>query len=128
MSSRNSSLRRRGNKREVVFDAEARASHLRGFSERKRQRRAYGLASQRVKDRKAKIEQRREEKKEEMRKVEEKERQKEELLEEQYLQQQMVIKQQRRQHVLREEDSDESETSSDSDDDSETKCNKRARK
>lgn len=73
------SLIQRGSKREVIFDPEARKAHLRGFSERKRQRRAYGLAMQQVKDRNAKIEQRAKEKKDELARVEEAERQKEEL-------------------------------------------------
>lgn len=68
---------KRGNKREVVFDPEAREAHLRGFSERKRQRRAFGLAMQKVKDRKAKIGQRASEKKDELERVEEAEQQKE---------------------------------------------------
>ena len=73
---------RRGNgKREVIFDPEARREHLRGFSERKRQRRAFGLAMQKVKDRKLKIEQRASMKKSELERVEEAERQKEELME-----------------------------------------------
>ena len=76
------SMIKRGSKWEVVFDAEARKAHLRGFSERKRQRRAFGLAMQKVKDRKAKIEQRAAEKKDELQRVEEAERQKEELMEE----------------------------------------------
>ena len=71
------SMIKRGNKREVVFDAEARKAHLRGFSERKRERRAFGLAMQKVKDRKAKIEQRASEKKDELQRVEEAEQQKE---------------------------------------------------
>ncbi|VEU39724.1 unnamed protein product [Pseudo-nitzschia multistriata] len=71
------SMIRKGNKREVVFDPEARRSHLRGFSERKRQRRAYGLAMQKVKDRKSKIEQRASEKKDVLERVEEAEKQKE---------------------------------------------------
>lgn len=73
-------MRRRGQKREVVFDPEARKAHLRGFSERKRQRRAYGLAMQKVKDRKAKIEERAQMKKEDLERVEQAEQQKEQLL------------------------------------------------
>ena len=45
--------------KELVFDPEARREHLRGFSERKRQRRAFGLAMQKVKDRNGKLEARR---------------------------------------------------------------------
>jgi ribosomal RNA-processing protein 17 len=76
------SMLKRGNKKEVVFDPEARRDHLRGFSDRKRQRRAFGLAMQKVKDRKSKIEQRAAEKKDEIQKIEVLERQKDELLEE----------------------------------------------
>jgi len=76
------SMIKRGSKREVVFDPEARKDHLRGFSERKRQRRAFGLAMQKVKDRKAKIEQRASEKKHELERVEEAEQQKEQWMEE----------------------------------------------
>ena len=76
------SMIKRGNKKEVVFDPEARRDHLRGFSDRKRQRRAFGLAMQKVKDRKGKIEQRAAEKKDEIQKIEVLERQKDELLEE----------------------------------------------
>jgi ribosomal RNA-processing protein 17 len=76
------SMIKRGNKREVVFDPEARKSHLRGFSERKRQRRAFGLAMQKVKDRQAKIEQRASEKKDELERVEEAEQQKEQWMNE----------------------------------------------
>mmetsp|Transcript_32202 Transcript_32202/g.53876 ORF Transcript_32202/g.53876 Transcript_32202/m.53876 type:complete len:271 (+) Transcript_32202:96-908(+) len=77
-----SSMRKQGGKREVVFDPEARKAYLRGFSERKRERRAFGLAMQKVKDRKAKIEQRAQEKKDELERVKQAEQQKEELLEE----------------------------------------------
>eukprot|EP00535_Pseudo-nitzschia_heimii_P009479 CAMPEP_0197185364 /NCGR_PEP_ID=MMETSP1423-20130617/11808_1 /TAXON_ID=476441 /ORGANISM="Pseudo-nitzschia heimii, Strain UNC1101" /LENGTH=249 /DNA_ID=CAMNT_0042636403 /DNA_START=169 /DNA_END=917 /DNA_ORIENTATION=+ len=72
-----SSMIKRGNKREVVFDPEARKAHLRGFSERKRERRAFGLAMQKVKERKARIEQRASEKKDELQRVVEAEQQKE---------------------------------------------------
>jgi hypothetical protein len=42
----------------IEFDATARYQHLTGFSERKRARRAYGLAQQKIKDRKSKLEHR----------------------------------------------------------------------
>lgn len=77
--------KKRARKHEVVFDPDARKDHLRGFSERKRERRAFGLAMQKVKDRKAKIQQRKQDKKDEMERVEEAERQKEVSLEEQLL-------------------------------------------
>jgi ribosomal RNA-processing protein 17 len=63
-------------KREIVFDPEARKEYLRGFSDRKKQRRAYGLAMQKVKDRKEKLEQRKQNKKDELQRVEEAEQQK----------------------------------------------------
>jgi ribosomal RNA-processing protein 17 len=77
-----SSMRKRGSKREVIFDPEARREYLRGASERKRQRRAFGLAMQKVKDRQAKIDQRAEQKKEVLQQIEQAEQQKEQLLEE----------------------------------------------
>lgn len=67
-------------KREVIFDPEARKQYLRGFSERKKQRRAYGLAIQKVKDRKAKLQERREGKQVELERIERAEEQKKELL------------------------------------------------
>mmetsp|Transcript_14434 Transcript_14434/g.23871 ORF Transcript_14434/g.23871 Transcript_14434/m.23871 type:complete len:250 (-) Transcript_14434:29-778(-) len=67
---------------EIVFDPEERRKYLRGFSERKRERRAYGLAIQKVKDRKAKLEDRREQKKCELERIEEAELQKITLLKE----------------------------------------------
>lgn len=82
-----SSNKKRGRKLEIVFDPDARRAHLRGFSERKRQRRAYGLAMQKVKDRKAKIDQRKQEKKDDLERVQEAEKQKEILLEEELLNQ-----------------------------------------
>ena len=72
---------KKNQKREVVFDPEARKAYLRGFSERKRQRRAYGLAMQKVKDRKEKIEQRSENKKDVEERVREAEQQKETAME-----------------------------------------------
>jgi len=65
----------------ISFNPEARREYLRGFSERKRQRRAFGLAMQKVKDRKAKLEDRREQRKEQLERVEEAEQQKRSLLE-----------------------------------------------
>ena len=63
-------------KKEIVFDADARRAYLRGFSERKKQRRTYGLAMQKVKDRKAKLDERKEARKEDLKRVEEAEQQK----------------------------------------------------
>jgi Nucleolar protein 12 (25kDa) len=42
----------------IGFDPDARNEYLTGFSERKRQRRCYGLAMQKVKDRKSRLDQR----------------------------------------------------------------------
>lgn len=63
-------------KLEIKFDPEARREFLTGASSRKKDRRAYGLAMQKVKDRRAKIEQRREEKKALLEQIEEAERRK----------------------------------------------------
>ena len=63
--------------KEIVFDPEARRDYLRGFSERKKQKRAYGLAMQKVKDRKAKLESRKELRAAELEQIEEAERLKE---------------------------------------------------
>lgn len=67
--------------KELVFDPEARRQYLTGFSERKRQRRAYGLAMQKVKDRKAKLEARADIRKAKREQVEEAERLKEKIRE-----------------------------------------------
>jgi ribosomal RNA-processing protein 17 len=67
-------------KLEVNFDSDARKQYLRGFSERKKQRRAYGLAMQKVKDRKTKLQERREAKQVELERIEQAEEQKKELL------------------------------------------------
>jgi hypothetical protein len=61
-------------KLEIKFDPEARKTFLTGASARKQEKRAYGLAMQKVKDRRAKIDQRREEKKAMIEKIEEAER------------------------------------------------------
>jgi len=67
-------------KREVTFDPEARRQYLQGFSERKRQRRAYGLAMQKVKDRRSKLEEKKETKQADLERIEQAESQKKELL------------------------------------------------
>lgn len=69
-------------KKEIVFDPEEREKYLRGFSDRKRERRAYGLAMQKIKDRKAKLEDRKTQKESELEQIEEAERQKKKLLKE----------------------------------------------
>mmetsp|Transcript_9901 Transcript_9901/g.18617 ORF Transcript_9901/g.18617 Transcript_9901/m.18617 type:complete len:274 (+) Transcript_9901:163-984(+) len=61
-------------KLEIKFDPEARKKYLTGLSSRKKERRAYGLAMQKVKDRRAKIEQRKEERQALMDQIEEAER------------------------------------------------------
>ena len=63
--------------KEIVFDPDARRDYLRGFSERKKQRRAYGLAMQKVKDRKEKLESRKDRRLGMLEQVEEAEKQKE---------------------------------------------------
>ena len=65
---------------EIVFDPEARKEYLKGFSERKRNRRAYGLAMQKVKDRKTKLEQRADQKQAVKEQIEQAEKQKESIL------------------------------------------------
>jgi ribosomal RNA-processing protein 17 len=66
----------------IVFDPEARKEYLQGFSKRKGERRAYGLAMQKMKDRKARLEQRAELKRAEREQVEQAEKQKESEIEE----------------------------------------------
>ncbi|KAL7552360.1 hypothetical protein ACHAWF_015657 [Thalassiosira exigua] len=64
---------RRRKKVEISFDAADRRDYLTGFSSRKKERRAFGLAMQKVKDRKAKLEDRRDQreaKREEMEDIE----------------------------------------------------------
>jgi ribosomal RNA-processing protein 17 len=67
-------------KKEITFDEDARKEFLTGFSERKRQRRAFGLAMQKVKDRQAKLEERKEAKDALLERVEEAEQAKEVLV------------------------------------------------
>lgn len=67
-------------KKEIVFNEDARKEFLTGFSERKRQRRAFGLAMQKVKDRQAKLEERKEAKDALLERVEEAEQAKEVLV------------------------------------------------
>ena len=67
-------FRQRGRVKEIVFDPEARKEYLTGFSARKQQRRAFGLAMQKVKDRKAKLEQRKDLREAALERVEEAER------------------------------------------------------
>eukprot|EP00977_Amphora_coffeiformis_P020017 scaffold7805_cov153-Amphora_coffeaeformis.AAC.1 len=66
---------------EITFDPEARRNYLRGFSERKKQRRAYGLAMQKVKDRNERLNDRKERKASLMEQIEQSEKAKQELLE-----------------------------------------------
>lgn len=63
-------------KLEIKFDPEKRKEYLTGASTRKEERRAYGLAMQKVKNRQAKIEDRREEKRAQMERIEEAEKMK----------------------------------------------------
>lgn len=75
-STSNSGKRPKHQKLEIKFDPEARRQYLTGLSARKKERRAFGLAMQKVKDRRAKLEQRREEKKALMDQIQEAERMK----------------------------------------------------
>jgi len=75
-------MKRKNRGKDIVFDPEERRNYLRGFSERKQQRRAFGLAMQKVKDRTAKLEDRKEHRKSELERIEEAERQKRTLLDE----------------------------------------------
>ena len=62
-------------KLEIKFDAKARREFLNGFSSRKQKRRTFGLAMQKVKDRKTKLEQRKELRQAQLEKLEELEEQ-----------------------------------------------------
>ncbi|GAX18526.1 hypothetical protein FisN_10Hu274 [Fistulifera solaris] len=68
-------------KTEITFDPESRKDYLQGFSQRKQQRRAFGLAMQKVKDRKAKLEKRAERKDALQEQMEQAEQQKAQVLE-----------------------------------------------
>lgn len=65
----------------ITFDPQARSAFLTGFSARKQQRRMFGLAMQKVKDRKARLEQRAARKSAEKEQVEQSEKQREQILE-----------------------------------------------
>ena len=69
-------------KKEITFDPDARKEFLCGFSDRKRQRRAFGLAMQKVKDRQVKLEERKETRSAVLERVEEAERAKEVMVQE----------------------------------------------
>jgi hypothetical protein len=73
---RSNMLGKRGRGAPIVFDPEARTEYLQGFSTRKKERRAYGLAMQKVKDRKARLESRGEIRTAMREQVEEREKQK----------------------------------------------------
>lgn len=66
----------RKRKLELTFDPESRRQYLTGFSTRKKERRAFGLAMQKVKDRQSKLEERKDARKARMEQVREMERQK----------------------------------------------------
>jgi hypothetical protein len=65
----------------IAFDAAARQEHLRGFSARKQQRRAYGLAMQAVKDRAGRVAERQERREVDRERIAQAEQAKEEWLE-----------------------------------------------
>lgn len=81
LEEKKSTMSKKRNRTEIVFDPDARKQYLQGFSERKRQRRAFGLAMQKVKDRKARLDQRAERKKAVKEQIEQAEQQKEQILE-----------------------------------------------
>eukprot|EP00574_Skeletonema_japonicum_P009998 CAMPEP_0201718988 /NCGR_PEP_ID=MMETSP0593-20130828/4351_1 /ASSEMBLY_ACC=CAM_ASM_000672 /TAXON_ID=267983 /ORGANISM="Skeletonema japonicum, Strain CCMP2506" /LENGTH=281 /DNA_ID=CAMNT_0048209377 /DNA_START=52 /DNA_END=897 /DNA_ORIENTATION=- len=66
----------RHKKVEVSFNATDRHEYLTGFSKRKKERRAFGLAMQKVKDREAKVEERKERREAQLEKIEDIERNK----------------------------------------------------
>ena len=61
-ASSNASAKGKKGKLEIKFDPMSRKEYLTGFSARKKERRAFGLAMQKVKDRKAKLEEKKESK------------------------------------------------------------------
>jgi ribosomal RNA-processing protein 17 len=69
-----------GQVKEIVFDPDARRKHLQGFSARKRERRAFGLAMQKVKDRQSKLENRQSEREARREQVQMAEQQKDEIM------------------------------------------------
>lgn len=73
----NSDKQKRRIKLEIKFDSKARLDYLTGFSNRKKKRRTFGLAMQKVKDRKQKLEQRKEIRHAQLEKLEELEEQRE---------------------------------------------------
>jgi len=72
--------RKKHDKLEIVFDPDERKRYLTSLSSRKKERRSFGLAMQKVKDRRSKLKQRREDKQAKLEQVEEAEQQKESLL------------------------------------------------
>ena len=61
-------------KLEITFDPEARREYLTGMSARKKERRVFGLAMQKVKDRKEKLERKKEDRKSRLEQIEEAEK------------------------------------------------------
>ena len=66
----------RHKKVEITFNASDRLDYLTGFSKRKKERRAFGLAMQKVKDRQAKVDERKDRREAEMEKIQDIERNK----------------------------------------------------
>jgi hypothetical protein len=66
----------RHKKVEITFDPTGRREYLTGFSARKKERRAFGLAMQKVKDREAKLEERKEQREAQLERIEDIERNK----------------------------------------------------
>lgn len=98
----------RHKKVEVSFNASDRLDYLTGFSKRKKERRAFGLAMQKVKDREAKVEERKERREAQMEKIEDIERNKKAL-------------RKGNNHDVEEEDDDDVSDDDDNDDGSVTK-------
>lgn len=80
MAKKNKRVKDKRGPKEIVFDPDARKAYLQGFSDRKRQRRTYGLAMQKLKDRQAKVEDRAHRKQAMEEQIEEAEKQKEQAL------------------------------------------------
>lgn len=75
-NNKNSNFPQRHKKVEITFNPTDRHEYLTGFSTRKKERRAFGLAMQKVKDRQAKLEERKEQREAQLEKIEDIERNK----------------------------------------------------
>ncbi|KAL3787454.1 hypothetical protein ACHAW5_008992 [Stephanodiscus triporus] len=75
-SNKSPQQQQRHKKVEITFDPTSRREYLTGFSARKKERRAFGLAMQKVKDREAKLEERKEQREAQLERIEDIERNK----------------------------------------------------